>query len=256
MSTTTNLALPYIAGSQDAAITKHGEGLFALDVLVQTAVIDRDLTSPPLAATGDVYIPAASSTDDWTGLDGDIVAWDGSSWKSYAPKEGWTVWVKDENLVLRHDGTSWKTLSGAAMFGAYDSAGAQSVTGSQLQIQWGTQFKIDSAVFGHSTSSNPDQITLKEAGWYEVAYTVAVDVSATAGINRIDSRATLNGTLIAGSEVSADNSFGVINRSVASTTFLVNAAANDILRIETTRASGTGTNATRQNCSKVVVRRI
>lgn len=257
MSDTANLKLPLIVGSQDGAITNHDTSMFILDALVNGRVIDRDLTAPPAAVLGDVYIPAASATGVWTGLDDLVVVYDGAGWKSYTPKEGWTFWVNDENVRITHDGTSWKTFLGEAVIQCADHAGNQTVNGSQLAILWDTETRKDGNVFTHSTSSNKDQIVVKEAGWYEVTYNVGVRVTATNGQNTYNSRVTLNGSAVADSGSSADLLYaGTTLRCNMNATVLINCAANDIIRIEVVRASGSSTSSTLAEASRVRIRRI
>ena len=65
MENTPNLSLPYIMPSQAQKHVTHNEALRALDILVQLAVLDRDLTVPPSAPDeGDRHIVAAAATDN------------------------------------------------------------------------------------------------------------------------------------------------------------------------------------------------
>jgi len=55
--TSTHLLLPYLLASQAQKHVTHNEALRLLDGLVQLAVLDRDLTTPPgRPADGDRYI--------------------------------------------------------------------------------------------------------------------------------------------------------------------------------------------------------
>jgi hypothetical protein len=133
MSTTPNLALPYILASQAQKHVTHNEAIRALDVLVQVAVADRDLGAPPGSpAEGDRYIVAAAATGAWSAHDGEIAAWQDAAWMFYAPAEGWMAWVADENVLLAFDGTAWIAAASAAalqnvpMLGVNGSADATS----------------------------------------------------------------------------------------------------------------------------------
>ena len=87
----------------DANLLKLGR------VGVHTSIIDRDLTAPPGSpSTDDMYIPAATATGDWVGLEDDIVIWDGSSWVAYTPRLGWGIYIEDE-AVLCVFTTVWGT---------------------------------------------------------------------------------------------------------------------------------------------------
>lgn len=73
-------------------------------------VLDRDLTAPPGSPSdGDAYIPAATATGDWAGLEGQVVIYVVATpeWVAYPPKDGWLAVVQDEARLIRHDGTSW-----------------------------------------------------------------------------------------------------------------------------------------------------
>ncbi len=112
MSETTNLGLPFIQASQAQKHVTHNEALLALDALVQTGIVDRDLTSPPASPLeGDAYIPAVGSTGGWTGKDLNIASWQDGAWNFHAPKKGWIVYLADENIVVLWDGTNWIDLA-------------------------------------------------------------------------------------------------------------------------------------------------
>lgn len=107
MPSTPRLAMPYLASNQADAEINHNISLNILDALVDCRVVDRDLTAPPAAANGDVYIVAASATGDWTGKDGKLAIWYNNQWYYITPKEGFEVWVQDESVKLRYAGGSW-----------------------------------------------------------------------------------------------------------------------------------------------------
>ena len=108
MDQTPNLQLPYIMPSQAQKHVTHNEAIRALDALVQIAVLDRDLVSPPLSpADGDRYLIAAGGLDAWDGKDGQIAAWQDGAWAFFAASAGWLVWVGDESRLLCHDGAAF-----------------------------------------------------------------------------------------------------------------------------------------------------
>lgn len=112
MSTTPNLALPYIFAAQSQKHVTHNEAIRALDALLQLMVLDKDLAAPPGSpAEGGRYIIPASPTGVWAGQTGKIAAWQDSAWAFYLPKEGWLAWVADENLIYAHDGAAWIAVS-------------------------------------------------------------------------------------------------------------------------------------------------
>ena len=105
---TTNLLLPYILAAQAQKHVTHNEALRLLDGLVQLAVIDRDLTSPPASpADGDRYIVGSGATGDWTGWDLNVALWTDGAWLRLPPRAGWRAWVEAEALLLAYDGAGW-----------------------------------------------------------------------------------------------------------------------------------------------------
>lgn len=111
MAASPNLAFTYAEEGQVNAETAVNDALNRLDMLVQCAVIDRDLTAPPGGeANGDVYLVATGATGDWAGKDGQIAGYyDG--WIYYTPAEGFVMRVLDENLWLGWNGSSWNTFT-------------------------------------------------------------------------------------------------------------------------------------------------
>ncbi|HKJ60563.1 MAG TPA: DUF2793 domain-containing protein [Hyphomicrobiales bacterium] len=108
MSDTTNLAMPFIEAAQAQKHVTHNEALQVLDAIVMLSVLDRDLSTPPSTpADGDRYLIAESATGDWSGHDGKIAAWQDGAWTFHTPKEGWFVWLADEDIFLVFNGASW-----------------------------------------------------------------------------------------------------------------------------------------------------
>ena len=107
MATTDNLAITLVEQSQSQKEVTVNEALVALDALMNTGVIDQDLTAPPGSpANGDLYIVASGGTGDWSGHDNEI-AWFNQVWKFIAPAEGLTLWVRDEDALFTWNGSAW-----------------------------------------------------------------------------------------------------------------------------------------------------
>jgi hypothetical protein len=88
------------------------EFLRAADGLVMPAVQDKDLTTPPSTPTnGDRYIVASTATGAWATHEGKIARYNGSDttagWEFYTPKEGWSVYARDENAWYLYNGSAW-----------------------------------------------------------------------------------------------------------------------------------------------------
>jgi len=113
MTDTPNLALPYIFAAQAQKHVTHNEAIRALDCLVQLSVADRHLAAPPGSPVeGERYLVAAAASGAWVGQSGRIAAFQDGAWAFYVPRDGWIVWVADENVALVYDGGAWSTLVG------------------------------------------------------------------------------------------------------------------------------------------------
>jgi len=108
MDETSNLKLPYLIAAQAQKHVTHNEALDALDAIVQLAVLDRNLSAPGASPSeGDRYIVAANPTGAWAGQQGKIAAYQNVAWSFYQPREGWLVWVADEDALLAYNGSAW-----------------------------------------------------------------------------------------------------------------------------------------------------
>ncbi|WP_334148030.1 DUF2793 domain-containing protein [Hyphomicrobium sp.] len=108
MDETANLKLPYILAAQSQKHVTHNEALRALDAIVQLAVIDKDLGTPPGSpAEGDRYIVGASPTGSWSGHATHVAAWQDGAWAFYVPAAGWLAWVSDESQSYLFAGGGW-----------------------------------------------------------------------------------------------------------------------------------------------------
>ena len=105
------LGLPLILAAQAQKHVTHNEALRLLDILVQLAVLDRDLSAPPATpAEGDRYLVAANPTGAWAGQAGLIATFWGGVWVFVQPRDGWTARVIDESITLtRIDGLWTRT---------------------------------------------------------------------------------------------------------------------------------------------------
>lgn len=113
MTDTTNLNITLLETAQAQKEVTMNEALARLDAVLNRGAIDRDLATPPGSpAAGDLYIVAASATDDWAGHDGEIAYFD-QIWRFVAPNEGMVLWVADEDALYSWDGSSW-ALAGLA----------------------------------------------------------------------------------------------------------------------------------------------
>tara|TARA_R110000787_G_scaffold42303_10_gene104008 strand:+ start:785 stop:1408 length:624 start_codon:yes stop_codon:yes gene_type:complete len=107
MTTTTQLSITHLVESQASAEVSINDALNKLDAVIQLSVKDRHLTAPPASpAEGDRYIPAATATGLWAGHEGKILVYL-TGWVAIVPRQGFKVWVEDENLDMHYTGTAW-----------------------------------------------------------------------------------------------------------------------------------------------------
>jgi hypothetical protein len=112
MSDSPLLGLPYLAASQAQKHVTHNEALSMLDGLIHLAVVSRVLATPPEGPVdGARYLIAASPTGDWAGHVGEVALRMEGAWRFFTPREGWRLWVSDEDVLVIFDGASWSEIS-------------------------------------------------------------------------------------------------------------------------------------------------
>ncbi len=93
----------------------------------QQPVIDRLATPPGSPLKGDRYLVIATASGDWAGQENKIAYCSnatGPVWTFTSPSEGMIIWVNDENVYYRYDGSSWAILQTAGPTGPTGPAGA------------------------------------------------------------------------------------------------------------------------------------
>lgn len=108
---TVKLQLQETANGQ-ANYLNVNKALAQIDQLVHQRVIDKDLATPPGSpANGAAYIVAASPTGAWSGKAGQIAFYltTEGAWSFLAPgsSDRWRVFVSDEGVDYRWNGTAW-----------------------------------------------------------------------------------------------------------------------------------------------------
>jgi hypothetical protein len=125
-----NLSLDYIDVNAAQREVVHNSAVRALDALVQLAVLDRDLATPPGSPSdGQRWIVAASPTGAWAGHATQVAAWQDGAWRFYVPRLGWLVYVIDEGKLVAWSGSAWvdalsmlTTLQNLALLGVGTTA--------------------------------------------------------------------------------------------------------------------------------------
>ena len=157
------LGLPLILPNQAQKHVTHNEALAMLDVIVQLAVINRNLTVPPaLASPGDRHIVPSGATLDWAGKAGQIAVMTETGWQFHAPRPGWQAQVLAEGQVAVFDGLVWKTAAEGALVVAQLGVSASPDATNRLAVSApavllnhagaGHQLKLNKAAAGDTAS--------------------------------------------------------------------------------------------------------
>jgi hypothetical protein len=90
-----------------------------IDALLQANAIDKDLNTPPGSPTsGAMYIVGSSPDGAWASHANHLAVWTAgddltpSAWSFIIPKEGWRIWVADEDRFYQFDGSAWSSGAG------------------------------------------------------------------------------------------------------------------------------------------------
>ncbi len=122
------LSLPLILPAQAQKHVTHNEALRLLDVMVQLAVLNRNLSAPTaLPSVGDRHIIAAGAVGAWAGQVGKVALYTATGWQFFAPLPGWQAYVLAEAVTVVFAGTAWAEPNAAAsapMFGVNTTADA------------------------------------------------------------------------------------------------------------------------------------
>ncbi len=107
MTNTLNLNISLLEASQAQKEVTANEAFVRIDAIHNCGAIDKDVATPPVSpAAGDLYIIAASPTGDWSGKAKQIAYYE-QVWRFIVPKEGMTLWVKDEDKHYTYNGSDW-----------------------------------------------------------------------------------------------------------------------------------------------------
>lgn len=107
MSETARFAMPLLDAAQAQKHVTVNEALARADALSAGRVERRDLSAPPPAADGEVFVVAAGATGEWAGREGALAVFLNGGWEFVAPWEGASFWVAAERLRITRDGGDW-----------------------------------------------------------------------------------------------------------------------------------------------------
>jgi Protein of unknown function (DUF2793) len=161
MSDSLNLNLPYVEAAQAQKHVTVNEALSRLDALVHLAVVSRDIAAPPVAPTlGDRYLIPILPTGSWATHGGQIAMWLEGAWVYVVPKEGWRLWVSDEDVLLTYTGTGW------AAGGVPTSLQNMQLIGVNAAADATNKFVVssDATLFNHAGSGHQIKLSKNAAG--------------------------------------------------------------------------------------------
>lgn len=152
MAVTTNLGMPELDQGQKNADITHNEALNILDLVVQAVVQDMTHTAPPTGVEGEMYIPLATASGDWTGWENDLAGYVNGVWIRIVPQAGWIIYNLDTAKRMSWSGSAWIEAGNVSTTGApvvdnaivrYDTTTGDSIQESSIFID------DDSAIYGH-----------------------------------------------------------------------------------------------------------
>jgi hypothetical protein len=142
---TPRLGFPYLHAGQAQKEVWHNEALMLADILVQAKAESAALSAPPASpAEGMCWVVGPSPSGDWAGKAGMLACWTGGGWRFVAPRAGMCVWVEDEEMDYRHDGSGWSKaplradglyLAGQKVVGERQAGIAEPSGGSNVDVE-------------------------------------------------------------------------------------------------------------------------
>jgi hypothetical protein len=103
----TRLGLDLLSPGQADAHVLYNRSLWILEALAIGVVESRSLTDPPAVIDGVLYIPAASSTGAWAGMENQLMLGMNNGWVKISPLPGMGFWVLAESVTVRWNGSAW-----------------------------------------------------------------------------------------------------------------------------------------------------
>jgi hypothetical protein len=108
MADTATLNLPLLAASQAQKHVTVNEALARIDAALQLSVVSRTVSIPPsLVEEGECYLVPAGGVNAWGGEDENLAFYLNGGWEFLTPLAGWRLFVADEAVDVRFDGTEW-----------------------------------------------------------------------------------------------------------------------------------------------------
>lgn len=109
MAQSPQTGLAFLDDQQAGAETRHNLALRQIEVFIGH-VENRTTTTPPAHADGNAWIVGSGATGDWAGKDNQIAISVSSAWEFLAPVLGEEVYLQDESIRVRWDGSAWVSV--------------------------------------------------------------------------------------------------------------------------------------------------
>lgn len=159
---TPNTSIKLMANSQASKYVVFNELARKLDALyscTNAIVLDKDLTSSPGSpADGDTYIVASGASGSWAGQDKKIAYYNTNTWVFYTPIAGWLVYITDEAIFYKYNGTNWVVFN--------DALQNVSLLGVNATADATNKFAVSSAatLFNHVGNGHQQKINKNASG--------------------------------------------------------------------------------------------
>lgn len=175
---TQNLKLPFIAPAQAQKHITVNTAFQKLDIAVNIAVRDVNMTMPPTdAAEGERFALSDSPEGVWAGHGGEIAAWQNGVWEFYAPAIGTLIWCKASEAIYVKQATQWQDIETDISFENLPAIGVQAVTDDANRLV----VSSPASLFTHAGSHHQMKLN-RHAGTDTASMTFQTDFTGNAEI--------------------------------------------------------------------------
>lgn len=186
--TTPIIGAPDWAASQASPWATVNQATRMIEALARYGIIeDRDLTAPPgSCADGACYLVKATATGAWAGQDGKMAIAVGANAASgwyfvTVAVEGVELYVRDENVKIRYNGSAWTSASGGEfhfVVAVSDESTALTAGTAKITFEWPVAVALTNVygfVSGASDSSGEVIVDVNDDGVSIFSTTLSID---------------------------------------------------------------------------------